>query len=171
MNPNRPLITMLLIFTFLFLSIPSHAQTSTNFAGKWIFDKTKSSADLLESTYEGTVVMQITQNSATIAFSDTWSKPGEKDFKTSADTYYLDGKERVTKHDIGTERRTATWSQDRKVLTIANRDTQKLKGVPQDFLVTDTYTLSDNGRILTIDRYSRNPVKGESNAKKVYSRK
>ncbi len=165
------LFTTLLTLSLIFTTGILKAQKLANFAGTWEFDKQASTGDLIESKYDGIVLRQITQNASTISFKDTWKKPGEQDFITAAETYYLDGKERVKKSDIGTRKNSATWSADKQILTIKNLDTQTLKGVPQDFLVTDSYTLSDGGRVLTIEEYSKNPVKGETRATKVYRKK
>jgi hypothetical protein len=160
----------LILSMVLFTSI-LHGQSPTNFSGNWEYDRTASSPDLTKSKYDGTVILHITQNSSIISFRETWKKSGEADFNTSADTYYLDGKERVKKDAIGTRKNSARWSKDKKVLTITNLDTQKIKGVPQDFLVTDSYHLSDDGKILTIEQYSKNPVTGETKPKIVYNKK
>ena len=178
MKPNRfsgrryiGVLIALLIILFQFPILTLNAQTPTNYTGKWEFDKTASSPDLIESTYEGTVILQITQNTSTISFKETWKKAGNADFNTATDTYYLDGKERIKKGGVGTNKNSAQWSEDKKVLTIKNLDTQPLKGVPQDFIVSDTYWLSENGQTLQIERYSKNPVTGETTAKKVYHKK
>jgi hypothetical protein len=147
------------------------AQTPTNFSGKWEFDKTKSSPGFVESNYDGTVIMQIIQNSSTIKFYDTYIHPDRSDFKTSADSYTLDGKEKIEKSDIGTTKKSTKWSLDKKVLTITNFDTQPLDGVAQDFLLVDSLKLSDNKLTLTIVRYSKNPVTGETTTNKVYNKK
>lgn len=178
MKPNRHLsqkhigmLNVSFILVLLCSSMLLQAQTPTSFSGKWEFDTTKSSPGLLESTYGGTVIRQITQNPSTITFFEIWKKPGNADFKTANASYALDGKERIKKNDIGTRRSSAKWSQDKRILTITNRDTQTLKGVAQDFLNEDSYTLSSNGRILTIEQYSKNPVTGETRSKKVYNKK
>ena len=175
-NPGFRQIHMVVIeaiffLVFLFPATIAQSQTPSNFSGKWQFEKTKSSPDLLESTYDGTVILQIRQSSTTIVFNEIWKKAGEPDFKTATVSYTPDGKEKIVKHDIGTEKKSAKWSQDKKDLTITNLDTQKLKGVLKDFLVVDTYSLSDAGRTLTINRSTKNPVQGERTAKKVYNRK
>jgi hypothetical protein len=160
-----------LIIMLLFPGINLKAQTPTNFSGKWEFDKAKSSPEVLESTYEGTVIRQVTQNSSAVTCWEIWKKPGEKDFRTSTEVYKLDGKEKVEKHEVGTSRQSAKWSQDKNVLTIRNLDTQKLKGVPQDFLTEDSYSLSNNGKTLTIEQHSKNPVTGEKTTRRVYNKK
>jgi hypothetical protein len=160
-----------LILSILFFASILNGQSPAKFSGTWEFDKLASSPDLIESKYDGTVIRQITQNPSTISFKDTWKKEGNPDFTTSAETYTLDGKERIKKDDIGTRKNSARWSEDKKVLTITNCDTQKLKGKLQDFLVTESYRLSENGQTVIIERYSKNPVTGETTAKKVYHKK
>ena len=115
--------------------------------------------------------MEVIQNAATISFTETYKRAGTKDWKTAADIYKLDGKEQITETEIGTSKKTAKWSADKKVLTITNIETQTLDGVLRDFLVKDSYKLDDNGKMLIIERYRKNPVTGETNAKKVYIKK
>ena len=115
--------------------------------------------------------MRITQSASTIAFSEVYKKQGSADFKTAPDTYSLDGKEKVKKDETGISRKSTKWSQDKKVLTITNHDTPSLEGVAQDFLIVDSYKLSDDGRTLMLERYYKNPVYGEARVKKLYSKK
>jgi hypothetical protein len=78
----------------LLLSVISlKAQTPTNHSGRWEFYKTKSSPEEVESTYDGTVILEITQNSATITLGDIYIHPGRPDWKTATELYTLDGKE------------------------------------------------------------------------------
>jgi hypothetical protein len=156
---------------FLLSSIALKAQNPTNFSGKWEFDKTNSIPDQIEPNYEGTIIMEIMQDASTITFGETYIHPDRADWKTATESYKLDGKEHITKSNVGTNKNSAKWSQDKKVLTITNLDKQELKGVLQDFLVADSYSLSDDGKILTIERYRNNPVTGETNAKKIYLKK
>lgn len=165
------MMNLSLIFIFLLTSMTLIAQNPTNFAGKWQFDKLNSIPDQIEPDYDGTIIMEITQNATTISFDEIYIHTGRDDWKTATETYKLDGKEQITNSSVGTNKKSAKWSPDKKILTIKNLDKQKLKGVLQDFLVTDTYQLSDDGKTLTIERYRNNPVTGESNAKKVYLKK
>lgn len=171
MRPKQFFKHVPFILILLLLSINIKAQSPTNFSGKWQFDKAKSIIDKLEPDYDGTIVLVVTQNPTTISFSEIYTHPDRPEWKTAADSYKLDGKEQIKKSDIGTSKSSAKWSEDKKVLTITNLDTQKLKGVLQDFLIVDTYNLSDDGKTLTIERYRKNPVTGETKAKKVYLKK
>jgi hypothetical protein len=148
-----------------------YSQTPANFSGQWQYEKAKRAPDTLEPKFDGTVLLIIKQNASTIAFSELYKKQGSADFKTAPDTYSLDGKEKVRKDQTGISRKSATWSQDKRVLTITNHDTSTLEGVAKDFLIVDSYKLSDDGRTLTLERYSKNPVTGEARVKKLYSKK
>ena len=156
---------------FLVLSDSVIAQTNVSFSGKWLFDKSKSSPDLVESKYAGSVVLEVVQNSTTISFADTYINPGNPDWKTAKDMYTIDGKEKITKHSVGTNKRMAKWSDDKKTLILTNIDTQELKGKLQDFFTTDSLSISADRKTLTIERVTKNPVQGDRKQIKVYSKK
>ena len=177
MIPNRTIklrhmvsAKVAIIFLLFLSSTTLNAQTPTNYSGKWQFNRTKSILDKIEPDYDGTIILEIVQNSDSITFGEIYIRPGSPDWKTATESYNLNGKEKITKSGVGTNKNSATWSEDKKVLTITNTDTQKLKGVLQDFFVRDSYILSDDGLTLTIERYQKNPVTGETKVKKVYSK-
>ena len=159
---------LFLLFTVLSQTV---ITAQTNFSGNWEFDKTQSSGDLTELTYDGTVIMHVSQKLSVLNVGETWKNKDNPDFNTADDTYNLDGKEQTTKSDFGTQKKTARWSADKKILTISITDIQELNGKMQEFLVEDTYKLSDDKKTLTVERYSKNPVTGETRAKKVYRKK
>lgn len=165
------IINVFVLYGCLMSAAPVLAQAPANFAGQWQYDKAGSSPDTLQPAFDGTVILRITQTASTIAFSEIYKQKGSPDFTTAPGTYSLDGKERVTKGQTGISKESAKWSPDKKVLTITSLETQTLRGVAQDFLVVDSYTLADNGRTLTLERYSKNPVTGEGRAKKLYRKK
>jgi hypothetical protein len=72
---------------------------------------------------------------------------------------------------MGTIKKSAKWTPDKKILIITYFNTQTLKGVSKDFLVVDSLKLSDNKQILTIVEYSKNPVTGETTTQKIYNKK
>jgi len=178
MKPNRlftqkyiGIVTVSIMIMLIFSGMNVQAQTPTNFSGNWEFDKAKSDSGFVESKYDGTVTRQVIQNSSVIKYNSTYIHPGRQDFHTAFESYTLDGKEKVEKHSVGTSKKSAAWSQDKKILTITNLDVQKVKGVLQNFLVVDSLKLSEDKQILTIVGYSKNPVRGETTAKKFYSKK
>jgi hypothetical protein len=162
-------ISYVLIFLAFFCNL--HAQSPVNFSGKWQYDRANSDKDRFESELDGTVFMEINQNNNTISFSETYVYPDRPQWKTSADTYKLDGKEQITKSSRGTSKKSAKWSSDKKLLTITNIDTQKIKDVMQEFIVIDTYSLSADKKKMFLERYRKNYVTGETKSKKMYIRK
>jgi ankyrin repeat protein len=167
---NNLFVRLSLIILILLTSSTLRAQTPTNFSGKWALDKTKSKLDQASSFMEGDEILEITQNSASITFVKTLIQKGSDDF-ISTETYMLDGKETIVKDDMGTTKKTVKWSDDKKILTITTIMTIISNSVSKDFLVADSYKLSDNGLTLTIQSYSKNLATGERTDNFVYNKK
>lgn len=166
---QKTFAVIILISIGLFSHFEIIAQT--NFSGNWEFDKSQSNGDLVEMTYDGTVMMHISQKLSVLTVGETWKSKDNPDFNTADDLYNLDEKEHTLKSDFGTNTKIAKWSSDKKILTITITDVQELDGKMQEFVVVDTYSLSDDKKTLTVERYLKNPVTGETKAKKVYRRK
>lgn len=160
-----------LILMFLLISMAAEAQIPINFSGKWEFDKAKSSADLLDSKFEGIVTRQITQTATTIAYHDIYVQKGSNDWKTLDEIFNLDGKEQVKKDNSGTTKKSTKWSQETKVLTLIFLLTYTEDGVSKEISITESYKLSDDGKTLNIESFSKNPVTGETKTKAVYHKK
>jgi hypothetical protein len=147
------------------------AQNPMNFSGKWEFDKTKSSPDLLDSKYDGTVTRQITQTSSTIAYRDIYIQKGSDDWETTDEIFNLDGKEQIRKDNSSTIKKSTKWSQETKTLSLINSETYIEDGVSMELKITESYKLSDDGKTLTIETYSKNQITGETKTKGVYHKK
>jgi hypothetical protein len=147
------------------------AQTQMNFSGKWEFDKVKSSPDLPDSKYDGTVIRQISQTLSTIAYHDIYIQKGSNDWATTDEIFNLDGKEQVKKDNSGTNKKSTKWSQDAKVLTLTYLVIYKEDGVTKEIVISESYKLSEDRKTLTIETYSKNLVAGETNTKSVYHKK
>ncbi len=163
-NQKRPkgLLCFAIVLLLLNAGVTLTGQTPTNFTGKWLYEKSKSTPDNHEPDWDGSIVLVITQTTSDFTLGEIYSHPERPDWETGTESYKLDGVEKITKHEIGENKNSAIWSADNKVLVISNTDTQELNGVMAEFKVVDTYTLSDDGKVLTIDRYRKNPVTGES---------
>lgn len=160
-----------LVIALAIAHIPLNAQTTVNFSGNWELDKTASKLSRLDVAYDGTVILEIIQTGTSISFAETYSKPGAQDWKTSSDTYKTDGKEIVTKNGQDIIKKTAQWSTDRKKLVITNLNIQTNNGKQEEYLTVDSYTLSVDGKTLTLEKHFKNPVTGELNSVKVYHKK
>ena len=142
-----------------------HAQTPTDFSGKWAFDKSQSDPGKGGSFLEGDEILQITQTANSITLDRTTKRPGSEDI-TGSDQYTLDGKESVKKDDFSTTKTMAKWSDDKQVLTITTIMTVK----SDDYRTDDSYSLTDQGKTLTIKSISKNPTGGRTTVV-VYSKK
>jgi hypothetical protein len=179
MKPNRlsghkhnAFFTKLLISLFLISSLALQAQIPTNFSGKWEFDKTRSDKDENgDASFDGTIILEIKQNTDTISFSITYFLPGKKGYVIPPDLFLLNGK--VTADNSGSDpaKKFVKWSQDKKTLTTNFVMTATIDGAAQDFITADTYKLSDDGKTLFIDDLHKSKIGGEKTFKKVYNKK
>jgi hypothetical protein len=161
-------VSVSLVLMFLLSSNALKAQTLTNFSGTWEFDKTQSSPGTIESKYDGSVTRQITQNSSKLTYCDIYVQKGSDDWKTADEVFNLDGKEQIKKDGANSRRKSAQWSQDKKILTLTYKETYTEEGVSKELLNAESYKLSDDGKTLTIETYSKNQVTGETRTKGVY---
>lgn len=179
MKPNQlfrrkssAFIKVSVISLFLLSSLNLIAQTPANFSGSWEFDKTRSDKDERgDASFNGTIILEITQNSSIITFASTYIRPGKDDFKIKPDSVFIDG--RVTTDNSGSDpaKKFVKWSQDKKILTTNLIMTASIDGVKQDFLTANTYKLSDDGKTLFAEEFHKSKLNGEKRIKKVYRRK
>jgi hypothetical protein len=160
-----------LLLLVLLSSAALRAQTPTNYSGRWEFDKTKSSPGTVHANYPGTVTRQITQNASVLTYRDVYVQSGSKDWKTADESFKLDGKEQIKKDGTTMRKKSSQWSQDKKILTLTYAEIYVDKGVTKELLVAESYKLSDDGKTLTIDTFSKNQVTGETKTNSVYSKK
>jgi hypothetical protein len=157
---------------FLLSSATLKSQTPINFSGKWTFDKTKSTPGTNSAEYNGTLVRQITQTTSTLACRDIYTQNGTNDYTTSDDVFNLDGKEEIDKSDPNSIlAKSVIWSQDHKSLTLSYKSTYIDEGVSKEFIINETYKLSDDGETLTIENYSKDAIRGEIKTTSVYHKK
>lgn len=151
--------------SIILLSTTLFAQTETNFSGVWAFDISKSNAGEGGSFLYSNIIHTIKHNTASISIEETIIRPGS-DNVVSTEVFNLNGKEQIEKKDYGTTRKLVNWSQNNKILTLISIITSDSK----DYRGDATYTLSDNGRILTVKTLYKNPD-GESTVIQVFNKK
>jgi hypothetical protein len=151
------------LFVLFFLHCPyiSFAQSPVNFSGVWIQDTTKS--DDFYKSFE--VIYTITQTPQTFAVKQVLTLKGSNDGVTNDYTYTLDGKVTNMKKKTGIEKELAQWSADKKILT--TRSTITYGG--EDVGFTETYSLSNNGLVLTVQK--SNIIPGALTVKQVFNKK
>jgi hypothetical protein len=170
---KRQIAIKLMFFSLLIISsLTLKAQTPTNFSGRWEFDKAKSDKDERgDASFDGTIILEIKQNSDTITFSNTFFLPG-KDGKTlRPDSFLTSGIVTPDESGIDPAKKFVKWSQDKKILTTNYIMTPTIDGVAQDFLTAKTYKLGEDGKTLVVDELKKSKLNGEKTIKKIYMKK
>jgi hypothetical protein len=158
---NNLILKSFIIFLLSFCASVLYAQSPVNFSGVWIQDTTKS--DDFYKSFE--VVYTITQNLQTFTVKQTLTLKGSKEAVTNDYTYTLDGKVTSVKKESGIEKELAQWSADKKILTTRSTKTYG----NEDVGFTETYSLSDNGLVLTVQK--SNIIPGALTVKQVFNKR
>ena len=154
-----------LVFAMILFSSVLIAQNPANFSGKWAFDRSKSDPGKGSSFMYGDLIRNIIQNPASISIEAIVKSPGGEDV-SDTQKFNLDGKETIEKTDMGTTKKIAKWSEDKKILTL----TTIMLIDSKDYRGDSTYKLSGDGLKLTIQTEFKNP-NGESTVIEVFSKK
>jgi hypothetical protein len=178
MKPNQPfnsshlaIIRASVILLFLLYSTNLMSQSQINFSGKWTYDKTKSTTDTNNSNYPGTISREITQTASTLTYRDIYITSGSNPFTSSDIVLKLDGKEEIDKSDPDvTLTKSLKWLQGNKSFTITFKTKYRIDGVSKEVLINDTYTISDDGKTLTITEFHKAEL-GETKTTDVYHKK
>lgn len=125
------------------------AQNPTDFSGTWTQDNAKS-----DDFYKDfNVKFIITQTPQAITIKQTFFDKSGKEMATRNSSFNLDGKEVSKEENGGVNKELASWSQDKKILT-----TKSTRTVGTDLYGSSTtYSLSDNGLVLTVQTTDVNP--------------
>jgi hypothetical protein len=142
---------VLAILSFIVVS-SLQVNGQVNFSGVWIQDNEKS--DDFYKNFNITASINQTDKEISIV-SDFFSKDGEK-ITTMSESFSLDGKETSVEEQGGINRKSAKWSADKKTLTVTNTRTVGT----EVFGSYIAYTLSANGKVLTLITTDANPLTG-----------
>lgn len=163
-----PICSLLLIGIFIFTSSVTSAQ-KVNFSGTWTYNETKSIIGQEGGPRGAAVKMTIRQDGNNLAIEKTTRRQsGEENI--SNEKYTLDGKEceNPTFGD-NTKKSTATWSEDKKSLTITSKVVFEREGQQMEINTTEIITLSSDKKNLTID-YTSKSARGERKNTFVYDK-
>jgi hypothetical protein len=159
--------TGLFIVLSLLISAVSFAQ-SANFSGSWAFNESKS--NLGEGGFR--MISQklvITQDVKSMTIERSFAGQDGEERKTN-ETYTLDGKESVNPVFNTTKKSTATWSADKKSLTVSSAMVFEMNGEQNEIKTVEVYKLADGDKIMSIDSQSTSSM-GERKATTVYDKK
>jgi hypothetical protein len=142
-------------------SSASYGQSPAIFSGVWVQDTTKS--DDFYKKFD--VKYSITQTPLTFKVIQTLSAYGSKESVIRDYSYTLDGKVTNTKKESGMEKNLAQWSADKKLL----KTRSTIAYGSQDVGFTETYSISDNGLVLTVQK--SDILEGGLSVKQVFNKK
>ncbi len=155
-------------FCIFFLAMISSTISSADFSGTWKFNESKS--ELGEGRFRGAANQLIVSQSGDDLSIERVSVRSSGEEMRSTEKITLDGKE-CTNTVFGDRERksTAMWSDDMKTLTITSVMVFEREGQQITVNTTENWTLSEDGKTLTIDYTSTSP-RGERKNKFVYDK-
>lgn len=154
-------IKTFILLSLLLSSSVSYSQNTASFGGVWVQDTTKS-----DDFYKAFgVVYTITQTPQEFTVKQTFTIKESNESVDHNYSFTLDGKVKNVKTEYGTENNTAKWSADKKILT--TRST--IKYGPDDVGLTETYSLSANGLVMTAVK--KDIIEGSTPVKMVFNKK
>ena len=158
---NMIIFKSLLLIVLIFYTSGISAQDRVNFSGDWIQDNVKS--DDFYKSFD--ITYKIKQTLESITFIETFYDKSGKEITSRESSYNLDGKELSKEEQGGINKESAVWSPDGKILT-----TKSTRTTGADIYGSSTtYSLSDNGQIMTMQTTDINPL-GPS-VKQVFNKK
>lgn len=143
---NKLIIRVFTLLILVFIPLALAGQKPADFSGTWIQDNSKGN-DILKGYY---MVLTITQTDKTITIKQAVFTDQGKDEGSEQTSLSLDGKEVVKKEPQWVTRQSATWSPDKKEITIKTTQTAGKQAVES----YEIYSLSESGLILTLKRYN-----------------
>jgi len=161
-----PFLSIAALLLFFLHSADTYAGDIADFSGEWALNEEKS--EIGESRFGPSKTLKVTQAENSLVVESTrMGRNGEQ--RNIKDEYSLDGMEKITESERGTTKYTASWSEDKKTLTLNSH--RKMTRGDQTFEITteETWELSPDGRTLTINA-SRSTPRGEMNSVLVYNK-
>jgi len=151
----------------LLLSAATYAQ-SANFSGLWAYNESKSK--LGEGGFRMiSQKLTITQNENSFTLERSFTGQDGTERKSN-ETYTLDGKESVNPVFNTSKKSIATWSADKKSLTVASVMVLEMNGDKMEIKTTEIYSLNDADKSLSLNSHSTSSM-GDRTAILVYDKK
>ena len=158
-----------LLVVAVFCVTTSGLFAQTNFAGSWGFNESKSNFGDSQFRFAATS-MVVTQDANTLAVESVMPGRDGEEMKTSA-RYTLDGKVSENPMFNTTRKSTVTWSADKSSLVIASTMTLDMGGETREMKSTETWKLSDGGKLLSIESVRPGRDGGEMRTTAAYDKK
>jgi len=149
------------------LSAATYAQ-SANFSGSWAYNESKSK--LGDGGFRMiSQKLTITQNDNSFTLERAFTGQDGTERKSN-ETYTLDGKESVNPVFNTSKKSIATWSADKKSLTVASVMVLEMNGDKMEIKTTEIYSINDADKSLSLNSHSTSSM-GDRTATLVYDKK
>jgi hypothetical protein len=143
---NKLIIRLSALLILVFIPLALAGQKPADYSGIWTQDNSKGN-DILAGI---NLVLTITQTDKTITIKETFFNDKGKEEESRQASYSLDGKEVVLKEPQWVTRKSATWSPDKKEITIKTTQTLETQVVE----AYEIYSISEDGLVLTLKRFN-----------------
>jgi len=140
-----------------------------NFAGTWALNESKSNFGDSQFRFAATTMVVI-QDANTLNVESTMPGRDGEEMKSSA-KYTLDGKVSENPMFNTTRKSTVSWSADKSSLTIASTMTFDMGGETREMKSTETWKLSEGGKLLLIENVRQGRDGGEMKTTIAYDKK
>lgn len=166
MKFSSKMLLSLLIAPALLLAFTSKMDR-TNLSGEWKLNEGKSDLGPMQQFATRVIKINQTNDSITIAQTSPSFNGGDR---TLSETWTYDGKETATTlFGSSTKKSTAKWSDDGKSLAFNYVLNLDFGGQAIEIKGTETWSLSDDGKTLTIQNNSTSS-QGDMSTKAVYDK-
>ena len=137
-----------------------------DFSGEWTFNESKS--EMGEGRFRRSSELAVKQQGDELTIERTRTgRDGEE--RTTSENLTLNGKETLTERENRTTKTTAKWTDGGQVISITSVTTMERDGESFEFSRSETWTLSEIGKTLTIQS-SFSSSRGEGTATLVYDK-
>lgn len=169
MNPLNTLKFRNFLVIVVLCMTTSALFAQTNFAGSWTFNESKSNFGDSQFRFAATSLVVI-QDANTLSVESTIPGRDGEEIKTSA-KYSLDGKISENPMFNTTRKSTVAWSDDKSSLIIASTMTFDMNGETREMKTTETWKISEGGKLLSIESVRTGPDGGEMKTTAAYDKK
>jgi hypothetical protein len=143
---KRLIVRLHCLLIVVFIPLALAGQKPVDFSGTWVQDNSKGN-DILKGI---NLTLSITQTDKTITIKEIFFNDEGKEEDSRQSSYSLDGKEVIQKEGQWVTRKSATWSTDKKEITVKTTQTVETQVIE----AFEIYSLSESGLILTLKRYN-----------------
>jgi hypothetical protein len=162
--------TLMITIVLSFCSVTLFAQEgNVNFSGNWNLDEKKSELGEARMRF-ASPVLKIKQTGNNLSVERTVGNPRGNGPATTSEKYTLDGRTNVNRGGRIPVESAVNWTENGTTLTFVSSRSSERQGQTFEMKTTEVWSLTDGGKILTIDMTVTTP-QGQMKRTLVYDKK